>query len=30
MLEKMEHVVTSVVDIIVTKNARMLSSQKGS
>jgi biopolymer transport protein ExbB/TolQ len=28
MLDKMEHVVTSVVDMIVTKNARMLSSQK--
>jgi biopolymer transport protein ExbB/TolQ len=30
MVEKMEHVVTTVVDMIVTKNARMLSSQKGS
>lgn len=28
MLEKMEHVVTSVVDMIVTKNSRMMSSQK--
>ncbi len=30
MVEKMEHVITSVVDLVVTKNQRMLSSQKGS
>ena len=29
MLEKMEHVVTSVVDMIVTKNSRMASSKQG-
>jgi biopolymer transport protein ExbB len=29
LLEKMEHVATTVVDMIVTKNTRMLSSQKG-
>ncbi len=29
MLAKMEHVTSSIVDMLVTKNARMLSSQKG-
>ena len=29
MVEKMEHVATTVVNMIVTKNTRMLSSQKG-
>jgi hypothetical protein len=29
MLEKMEHLTSTVVDLIVSKNMRMLSSQKG-
>ena len=30
MMERMDHVITQIVDVLVTKNTRMLNSQKGS